>query len=221
MYASIASFDKIQQTLYYHRLPSRRPSTCWPSRLSTVPCRRKEWWKELWLSSQNRRNRMRNCGRLNEGYALRNRATDKKDACKNVDTVKSKRESWEDEENNFPPRVYHLLHETYRTFCCLRRSWMEKIPRKTLLKGPKTTRILRGWSLKVQLFGILSSTISNTFYALRVPSSETKFKLKSQVKTDKYNKIGKSNRRELRRDIFRLSPLHVDEVRGKRRCVRG
>lgn len=31
--------------------------------------------------------------RLNEGYALRNRATDKKDACKNVDTVKSKRES--------------------------------------------------------------------------------------------------------------------------------
>lgn len=117
MYASIASFDKIQQTLYYHRLPSRRPSTCWPSRLSTVPCRRKEWWKELWLSSQNRRNRMRNCGRLNEGYALRNRATDKKDACKNVDTVKSKRESWE--ENNFPPRVYHLLHETYRTFCCL------------------------------------------------------------------------------------------------------
>lgn len=157
MYASIASFDKIQQTLYCHRL--RRPSTCWPSRLSTVPCRRKEWWKELWLSSQNRRNRMRNCGRLNEGYALRNRATDKKDACKNVDTVKSKRESWEEEENNFPPRVYHLLHETYRTFCCLRRSWMEKIPRKTLLKGPKTTRILRGWSLKVQLFGIERSSL--------------------------------------------------------------
>lgn len=75
--------------------------------------------------------------------------------------------------------------------------------------------------IKVQLFGILSSTISDTFYALRVPSSETKFKLKSRVKTDKYNKIGKSNRRELSRDIFRLSPLHVDEVRGKRRCVRG
>lgn len=75
--------------------------------------------------------------------------------------------------------------------------------------------------IKVQLFSILSSTISNTFYALRVPSSETKFKLKSRVKTDKYNKIGKSNRRELRRDIFRLSPLHVDEVRGKRSCVRG
>lgn len=67
----------------------------------------------------------------------------------------------------------------------------------------------------------LSSTISNTFYVLRVPSSETKFKFKSRVKTDKYNKIGKSNRRELRRDIFRLSPLHVDEVRGKRSCVRG
>lgn len=41
--------------------------------------------------------------------------------------------------------------------------------------------------IKVQLFGILSSTISNTFYALRVPSSETKFKLKSRVK---YNKSG-------------------------------
>lgn len=197
MYASIASFDKIQQTLYCHRLPSRRPSTCWPSRLSTVPCRRKEWWKELWLSSQNRRNRMRNCGRLNEGYALRNRATDKKDACKNVDTVKSKRESWEDEENNFPPRVYHLLHETYRTFCCLRRSWMEKIPRKTLLKGRKTTRILRGWSLKVQLFGIerfslLQSLIPFTYWEFLL----LKLSLNLRVELKRINIIKSGNRTE-------------------------
>lgn len=195
MYASIASFDKIQQTLYYHRLPSRRPSTCWPSRLSIVPCRRKEWWKELWLSSQNRRNRMRNCGRLNEGYALRNRATDKKDACKNVDTVKSKRESWEDEENNFPPRVYHLLHETYRTFCCLRRSWMEKIPRKTLLKGPKTTRILRGWSLKVQLFersSLLQSLIPFTHWEFLL----LKLSLNLRVELKRINIIKSGNRTE-------------------------
>lgn len=197
MYASIASFDKIQQTLYYHRLPSRRPSTCWPSRLSTVPCRRKEWWKELWLSSQNRRNRMRNCGRLNEGYALRNRATDKKDACKNVDTVKSKRESWEDEENNFPPRVYHLLHETYRTFCCLWRSWMEKIPRKTLLKGPKTTRILRGWSLKVQLFGIERSSLLQSL----IPFTHWEFlllklSLNLRVELKRINIIKSGNRTE-------------------------
>lgn len=52
------------------------------------------------------------------------------------------------------------------------------------------------------LRAFLSSTISDTFYALSVPSSETKFKLKSRVKMDKYNKIGKSNRKELRRDMF-------------------